>query len=117
MKATGRPGARVRGGSPGECRSGTTRAAIGHLSGTYKAKASSGYTDSRSAADEIMKPAASILPMALEASMGMGDGSSTRRTPPLRPPEKSMIRALRSNQFWLTAAYLGSLLLMARGYA
>jgi len=64
-----------------------------------------------------MKPAASILPMALEASMGTGDGSSTRRTPPLRPPEKSMIRALRSNQFWLTAAYLGSLLLMARGYA
>jgi len=27
-----------------------------------------------------------------------------------------MIRALRSNQFWLTAAYLGSVLLMARAY-
>ena len=46
------------------------RARLGHGSGTYKAKASDGYTDSRSVADEIVKPAASILPMALDASMG-----------------------------------------------
>lgn len=46
------------------------RASVGHGSGTYNAKASDGYTDSRSVADEIVKPAASILPMALDASMG-----------------------------------------------
>ncbi len=77
-----------------------------------------GHTDSGPAAEEIRS---GLRPRCRRVLTGVDGPWATHPAPnKLRPsdkPEKSMIRALRSNQFWLTAAYLGSLLLMARGYA